>query len=135
MIEGACLAVRDEDCRRSLDCVVAGRCSLRDNYCVATSDADCASSLECDLYGRCVQDTHPVLGAGASCAAPGQHPAQSCSYDAARADHCARTGECLMNDQGVCKTPEQYGRRSPELEDARRRIREAVPIERPISMR
>ncbi len=135
LVEGACLAVRDEDCKRSLNCVVTGRCSLRDKYCVATSDADCASSLECDLYGRCVHDTHPFMGAGASCSSPGQHPAQSCSYDRAGAEQCAQTGECLMNEQGVCETLDRHHRRSPELEEARRRIREAIPIERPTSSR
>ncbi len=133
MRRAARAAVRDEDCWRSLDCVVERRCSLGDHVCVAASDADCSSSLGCQV-GRCVRQSLP-LGSGGWCTAPGRPPPQSCAFDGFGADRCAQTGECLMSDDGVCETLASHGRRSPLLEDARRRIREAPPLERPVSKR
>jgi len=131
LVEGACLAVRDEDCRRSLDCIVEGKCTLRGNHCVAVSDDDCAGSLECEVYGRC-QLAEPF---GGSCVAPGERYVPPCSYAGAGADRCAATGECLRSPAGVCESLAAHGRRSPRLEEVRRRILEAVPVDKPTSHR
>lgn len=133
LIEGICLASRQEDCESSLDCVVQGRCTLRGHYCVATSDDDCRRSLECEIYGRC--HLASFGGLPSTCEIPGERYQPSCSYAGAGADHCALTGECLRSPLGQCETLEAHGRRSPQLEEARRRIREALPVDEPTRLR
>ena len=49
-----CIAVADNDCRRSRRCQSTGRCSLGGDSCIAASSEDCQASAECVASGLCV---------------------------------------------------------------------------------
>jgi hypothetical protein len=53
---GSCVAVSEEDCRRSARCERFGHCQLIDGVCAAGGDDDCQRSKRCSEFGQCVRE-------------------------------------------------------------------------------
>jgi hypothetical protein len=75
--EGACDAVHDEDCQKSVVCRERGACTVKYGRCALTNEADCRRSAACTTAGlckyretrgvaRCVSDKEPEEGEGHS---------------------------------------------------------------------
>ncbi len=135
LVEGTCRPQTAADCEQSIECIAHGDCTLKDDWCVAGTHADCGGSLECLAFARCALQQHPYLGTGNECAIAPHPPPTSCVYDSSRTERCATYGECLAAPDRTCHTPEQHGLSSPRLDEARRRLREAIDPQEPIANR
>ena len=87
LVEGHCVHPDDERCRRTQGCSWWGSCSLRDGRCVAASNVDCAASSLCQREGLCILQGDSCVADAASCLA-----SQACDWD----HRCAeRDGRCV----------------------------------------
>jgi hypothetical protein len=105
-----CAATREEDCRASVACVIAGACHFeaRTASCVATSQGDCDEALACKAFGpctwaarerRCVRGGAAVETTDCDLASPPERSSDACDLE----------GRCLPTPEGRCVTPESVG--------------------------
>ncbi len=90
-----CGAASDDDCRRSDECKIKGRCTTDKEFghCQGVNDADCAASTECKQKGHCVARVELTQKSRGLC---GPRTAADCK----NAPNCAQKGTCTMKKNG-----------------------------------
>jgi len=116
-VKGVCIAVNDEDCRKSLVCRERGLCVRQKLRCVATRQRDCRSSRECTKLGACAATKGKCKpGSREDCADSDRCKIKGlCSYqeheciartneDCGESQRCVVNGECEATN-GRCSRP------------------------------
>ena len=98
--DGRCVVTGDRECRQSLHCKMAGRCTAGEySYCVPRKPAHCRESLGCKIAGICsYRETSRWFGLA--------EPSRSCvvasSDDCIGSLECEKYGRCEAKPHRFC---------------------------------